>query len=289
MIRTRTLLFILLAAFLWIQAGCGGGQQPQQPTAPSEKSQVTPPPAPQETKQEPTPLEPGKPSEATETSKPKEEAKLEKPSEAKAPPKSAPIAKPKPAGPNPALLDPSLAKAKAPEQFKVKFETTKGNFVLQVTRSWAPQGADRFYNLVKIGFYNDLAFFRVIDGFMAQFGISGDPKINTKWDPATISDDPVKESNKHGTISFATAGPNTRTTQLFINFADNTMLDKSGFAPFGKVIEGMTVVDNLYKEYGEGAPRGMGPSQGLIQSQGNSYLKSHFPKLDYIKNLSVVQ
>jgi peptidyl-prolyl cis-trans isomerase A (cyclophilin A) len=187
------------------------------------------------------------------------------------------------------LLNPALAKAKAPDLFKVKFETTKGNILLQVNRSWAPLGADRFYNLVKIGYFNDVAFFRVIDGFMAQFGIHGDPKVNAQWEPARISDDPVQESNVRGAVSFATAGPNTRTTQLFINYGDNSMLDQRGFAPFARVIQGMEVVDALYKDYGEGAPRGGGPSQGLLQSQGNSYLRSQFPKLDYIKRAALVK
>jgi peptidyl-prolyl cis-trans isomerase A (cyclophilin A) len=183
-----------------------------------------------------------------------------------------------------------LAKAKAPEQFRVKFETSKGNVVLQVNRAWAPVGADRFYNLVKMGYYNDVAFFRVIDGFMAQFGIHGDPKVNEKWEPARIADDPVKESNVRGAISFATtAEPNTRTTQLFINYGKNSALDSQGFAPFAKVVEGMDVVDSLYKGYGEGEPRGSGPSQALLQSQGNSYLRAQFPKLDYIKRASLVK
>ncbi len=171
----------------------------------------------------------------------------------------------------------------------MKFETTKGDIVLEVNRAWAPRGADRFYDLVKIGYYNDVAFFRVIDEFMAQFGIHGDPKVNKKWEPARINDDPVKESNVRGAISFATAGPNTRTTQLFINYGDNSQLDQRGFAPFAKVIQGMEVVGALYKDYGEGVPRGGGPSQELMESQGNSYLRAQFPKLDYIKRASVVK
>jgi peptidyl-prolyl cis-trans isomerase A (cyclophilin A) len=212
----------------------------------------------------------------------------------KAPPKE-PVpgkaaAKPKPAGPNPALLNPSLAKEKAPDQFRVKFETTKGPFVVQVTRASAPLGADRFYNLVKMGYYNDVAFFRVVDGFMAQFGINGDPKVNEKWESANIDDDPTRESNVRGAITFAArTSPNTRTTQLFINFGDNSQLDSRGFAPFGKVVEGMNIVDQLYKGYGEGAPRGSGPRQDLAQSQGNSYLRAQFPKLDFIKRVSMVK
>jgi len=181
------------------------------------------------------------------------------------------------------LLNPSLAKEKAPAQFRVKFETTKGPFIAEVTRASAPLGADRFYNLVRMGYYNDVAFFRVIDGFMAQFGIHGDPKVNDKWKSANINDDPTRESNVRGAITFATRGPNTRTTQLFINFGDNSRLDSQGFAPFAKVVEGMTVVDQLYKGYEEGA------RQDLAQSQGNSYLRAQFPKLDFIKRVSVVK
>jgi peptidyl-prolyl cis-trans isomerase A (cyclophilin A) len=213
------------------------------------------------------------------------------PSEPTPPKEVAPekAAKPKAVEPDPALLNPSLAKAKAPGQFRVKFETTKGNFMVAVTRDTAPLGADRFYNLVRMGFYNDVAFFRVIDGFMVQFGINGDPKVNEKWKSAEIGDDPTRESNVRGAITFATRGPNSRTTQLFINFDNNSQLDSRGFAPFGKVTEGMTVVDQLYKGYGEGAPSGGGPRQDLAQSQGNRYLRAQFPKLDFIKRASVVR
>lgn len=190
-------------------------------------------------------------------------------------------------GSNPALLEPSLAREQAPEQFRVKFETTKGDFLVEVHRDWSPRGADRFYNLVKIGFYNDVAFFRVLEGFVAQFGINGNPEVNKAWRNATITDDPVKHSNTRGTLVFATGGPNTRTTQLFINYADNTNLDRSGFSPFGEVVEGMEVVNSLYAGYGEGAPRGSGPNQALIQAAGNSYLKSRFQKLDYVKSASL--
>lgn len=186
------------------------------------------------------------------------------------------------------LKDPSKANEKAPESFKVKFTTTKGDFTLEVTRAWSPLGADRFYNLVKAGFFTDIALFRVIDGFMAQFGIHGDPAVSAAWRPAQIKDDPVKQSNSRGYISYAMAGPNTRTTQFFINFADNGSLDGMGFSPFGKVVDGMDVVDGIYKGYGEGAPRGMGPDQGRIQREGNKYLKADFPKLDYIKSASLL-
>jgi peptidyl-prolyl cis-trans isomerase A (cyclophilin A) len=188
----------------------------------------------------------------------------------------------------PDFTDPAKLTEKAPDSFKVKFETTKGNFTVEVTRSLAPQGADRFYNLVRSGYFKDVAFFRVIPGFMCQFGIHGDPKVAAAWRKAQIADDPVKGSNTRGAITFATAGPNTRTTQLFINFGDNTRLDSSGFAPFGKVSEGMDVVNKINGEYGEGAPHGRGPDQNRIQSEGNSYLKKDFPNLDYIKSATVL-
>ncbi len=187
------------------------------------------------------------------------------------------------------LMDPSQHAATAPDTFKVKFETTAGDFVIQVNRAWAPNGADRFYNLVQGGWFTDVAFFRVIDGFMAQFGLHGEPRLNKVWRDARIDDDPnTGHSNTRGMVTFATAGPNTRTTQLFINFKDNGMLDRQGFTPFGEVVEGMDTVDALYKGYGEGAPRGRGPSQGLIQKSGNAYLKDKFPELTYVKGASVL-
>ena len=188
----------------------------------------------------------------------------------------------------PDFTDPDKLKEKSPESFKVKFETTKGNFTVEVTRSLSPNGADRFYNLVRSGYFKDVAFFRVIPGFMCQFGIHGDPKISAAWRKAQIPDDPVKGSNTRGSITFATGGPNTRTTQLFISFGDNSRLDSTGFSPFGKVTEGMDVVDKINGEYGEGAPRGRGPDQGRVQTEGNAYLKKDFPNLDYIKSATVV-
>lgn len=185
------------------------------------------------------------------------------------------------------LTNPASLNEKAPAVYKVKFDTSKGVFVVEVHRDWAPNGADRFYNLVKNGFYDDARFFRVISGFMVQFGISGDPKVAAVWRDANIKDDPVKESNKRGNITFATAGPNTRTTQVFINFGDNAGLDDQGFASFGKVVSGMEVVDALYAEYGEGAPRGQGPDQGLVQQRGNAYLEKSFPKLDFIRKATI--
>lgn len=187
------------------------------------------------------------------------------------------------------LADPARLTAKAPDVFKAKFDTSKGVFVIEVHRDQAPNGADRFYNLVSNGYYDDVRFFRVISGFMAQFGINGSPEVNTAWKSATIADDPVKESNTRGSVSFAMRGPDTRTTQLFINYADNTRLDSMGFAPIGKVVEGMDVVDALYSAYGEGAPRGRGPDQGRIQSEGNAYLAAEFPELDYVKSATIVK
>ncbi|KAF0126098.1 MAG: cyclophilin type peptidyl-prolyl cis-trans isomerase [Elusimicrobia bacterium] len=186
------------------------------------------------------------------------------------------------------LLNPAGLTEQAPASFKVLFNTTKGDFTLEVNRDWSPLGADRFYNLVKAGYFTDVAFFRVIGGFMAQFGIHGDPKVSAAWRGARIQDDPVKQSNKRGYVSYAMAGPNTRTTQLFISFGDNSQLDSMGFSPFGKVVSGMEIVDSLHDGYGEGAPNGRGPDQGRVQTQGNSYLKADFPKLDYIKSASLL-
>jgi peptidyl-prolyl cis-trans isomerase A (cyclophilin A) len=185
------------------------------------------------------------------------------------------------------LSDPAALNAQAPAVYKAKFDTSKGPFVIEVNRDWAPRGADRFYNLVKNGFFDNARFFRVIEGFMVQFGINGDPAIASVWRDADIKDDPVKQSNARGTITFATAGPNTRTTQVFINFADNAPLDGQGFSPFGKVVSGMEVVDSLYGGYGEGAPSGNGPDQGRLQQQGNAYLEKDFPKLDFIKTATI--
>ena len=186
---------------------------------------------------------------------------------------------------NPASPD---MQATAPDQFQVKFETTRGDFVVQVHRDWAPRGADRFYSLARSGYFDGIRFFRVLTGFVAQFGMHGDPKVGQAWFDQRIPDDPVKHGNTRGTLTFATAGPNTRTTQLFINFGNNNMLDGQGFAPFGEVVQGMGVVDSLYAGYGEGGPRGKGPDQGRIRSEGNAYLEKDFPKLDYVKKASVL-
>jgi peptidyl-prolyl cis-trans isomerase A (cyclophilin A) len=185
------------------------------------------------------------------------------------------------------LSNPASLNEQAPAVYKAKFDTSKGTFVIEVHRDWAPNGADRFYNLVKNGYFNDVRFFRVLDGFMAQFGINGEPGIAAVWRDANIKDDPVKQSNSRGTITFATGGPNTRTTQVFINFGDNAALDRQGFSPFGKVISGMDVVDSLYSGYGEGAPDGHGPQQGVVQKLGNAYLQKAFSKLDYIKTATI--
>lgn len=184
---------------------------------------------------------------------------------------------------------PALAQEQAPATYNVNFETTKGTFVVQVTRSLAPLGADRFYNLVKSGFYDNVRFFRVVSGFMVQFGINGDPAVMANWRDKPINDDKVVQGNKRGNITFAMAGPNTRTSQVFINFVDNTNLDGMGFASFGKVTSGMNVVDALNAEYGEGAPRGRGPDQSRMQREGNAYLVKEFPRLDYIKKATIAR
>ena len=171
----------------------------------------------------------------------------------------------------------------APPKYLANFSTSKGEFTIEVNRSWAPRGADRFYNLVLNGFFDEARFFRVVPGFMVQFGIPADPKVAAVWREARIPDDPVKEGNKRGNVTFATSGPNTRTSQMFINFGDNSALDSQGFAAIGRVTEGMKIVDSLHAGYGER------PDQGRIQSQGNAYLTKEFPKLDYIKTATIVE
>ena len=191
------------------------------------------------------------------------------------------------AKPNPALLDPSLATEKAPDLYRVKMETTAGNFVIEVHREWAPLGADRFYNLVKIGYFTDAAFFRVLAGFMAQAGFHGDPAVSQAWLNSRIKDDPVTKSNSQGMVTFAMGGPNTRSAQIFINYGDNSYLDNSGFAPFGQVVEGFESVSALHSGYGEGEPKGKGPAQGKVYRLGNEYLKTEFPELDYIVRAAI--
>ncbi len=186
------------------------------------------------------------------------------------------------AAPPSILLNPAAFNATAPASYIARFNTSQGMFRVEVTRAAAPLGADRFFNLVRNGYYNEVRFFRVLTGFVAQFGLHGSPSVNTAWRDQRIADDPVTQSNLRGTLTFATSGANSRTTQVFINLADNANLDSRGFAPFGRVITGMDVVDLFYADYGEGAPAGNGPSQTRIQSEGNAYLKAGFPRLDFV-------
>jgi cyclophilin family peptidyl-prolyl cis-trans isomerase len=183
---------------------------------------------------------------------------------------------------NQALLNPANLKTKAPETFQVKFETTAGEFTVKVTRAWAPLGADRFYNLAEHHFFDGAAFFRVVPNFIVQFGLGAHPEVNKVWHMASFKDDPVKESNRPGTITFATAGPNTRTTQLFINFGNNGFLDRQGFSPFGEISSGMDVVKKIYSGYGEQ------PDQHQITTKGKAYLEQNFPKMDTIKSTTIV-
>ena len=179
------------------------------------------------------------------------------------------------------LKTPSALTEQAPATYKAKFDTSKGPFVIEVHRAWAPKGADRFYNLVKNGFFDDTRFFRVVPDFMVQFGIHGDPAIQKNWANANIQDDSKNQSNKKGFVTFATRGPNTRTTQIFINYKDNGFLDSQGFTPFGQVVTGMEVVEKINNQYGEK------PNQGSIQSEGNAYLNKDFPKLDFVKKATI--
>jgi peptidyl-prolyl cis-trans isomerase A (cyclophilin A) len=182
------------------------------------------------------------------------------------------------------LTDPAKLMAKAPETFRARFDTTKGTFVIEVHRAWSPNGADRFYNLVKNGYYDGVKFFRVVPGFIVQWGIHGDPSIATTWLKANIPDDPVKESNTRGFVTYAKSNaPNTRSVQLFINLVDNTRLDAMGFAPFGKVTEGLDVVDKLYGDYGEALKN----LQGRIAEEGNAFLEKNYPQLDGIKKATI--
>ena len=181
-----------------------------------------------------------------------------------------------------AAQTPAQTAAPTPDVYRVKFETSKGDFTIEVTKAWAPLGAARFYSLVQRKFYDNARFFRVISGFMVQFGIPADPAVAAVWANRNIKDDKVTQSNLHGMVTYAMAGPNTRTTQVFINFANNASLNSQGFAPFAKVVEGMAVVDSLYSGYGES------PDQTRIQHEGNKYLQASFPKLDYIKTARIV-
>lgn len=199
---------------------------------------------------------------------------------------------PFPTSTHPAMKDPSLAKDEAPAKFTAKFDTTAGAFEVECTREWAPSGVDRFYNLVKIGFYDDVAFFRAVKGFMVQFGIHGDPEVSKHWSSANIDPDEVKQSNKRGMVTFAQAGrpagqgltASARSTQIFINYADNDRLDGMGFAPICKVSKGMDVVDKIHQGYGEAPSR----EQPILQSKGNAHLREKYPELDYIKTAKIV-
>lgn len=196
------------------------------------------------------------------------------PTQAPKPPEAAKPAEPaKPA---------ESAKAADPNVFKVKCECSNGDFVIEVHKDWAPLGAARFEQLVKEGFYDEARFFRVVPNFVVQFGLAADPQISAKWRSQRLQDDPVKQTNATGTLTFATAGANTRTTQLFINLVDNARLDGMGFAPFGKVVEGMDVVKAITAQYGEM------PQQPMIEAQGNAYLTPQFPNMDYIKKATII-
>lgn len=183
----------------------------------------------------------------------------------------------------PAMPAAAARSEEAPPVFRVRFETSKGPFVVEARRAWAPLGVDRFYQLARSGFFDNVRFFRAVSGFMVQFGVHGDPKVNKAWDALAIADDTVAQSNRRGMLTFAMGGPNTRTSQMFINLVDNTQLDGQGFAPVGQVVEGMAVIDSLYMGYGDGPPGGFGPDQGMIMQEGNAYLERQFPKLDFIR------
>jgi len=268
MIRAHFTTMIALAAVLTVpvvsaaQSGTAAPAQPKKPatTTAQPAKPATTPPAKSGTAQ------PKKPATTPATKAPA--------GTAAAPMSAAAKAK---------LKNPAALKDVAPAEFSATFDTSAGPFVVLVHRSWAPKGADRFYNMVKYGFLDNVRFFRVLPNFMVQFGINGDPTIQAPWRDANLADDPVTQSNKRGRITFATAGPNSRTTQVFINFRDNTGLDGQGFAPFGEVVSGMEAVDKINAEYREN------PDQGLIQSRGNAYLTQQFPRLDYVKKAAIVK
>jgi peptidyl-prolyl cis-trans isomerase A (cyclophilin A) len=257
----RRAMWCLVAATTLLIVGCKT-KQPESEARPAETAKVEAP--------APTPA----PTLAPADTKPAASAPAVKPAA-----KATPAAKPG------NLLKPATSNEKAPDKYEVRFKTTRGEFTLQVTRAWSPLGADRFYNLVKAHFYDNTAFFRVVPGFVVQFGISDRPAVSAAWKHTEIADDPVSQTNKRGAITFATAGPNTRTTQVFINLKDNPRLDGMGFSPFG-VVEGngMNVVEMMYEGYGDNA----GPDQDQAEKQGAPYLKKGWPKLDYIISASVV-
>jgi len=192
-----------------------------------------------------------------------------------------------PAAVNP-LLNPDRFTATAPATFQVRFETTEGEFVVQVTRDWAPRGADRFFNLVRGGFYDDTRVHRVVEGFVAQFGLNGDPWVNQVWKTRFLQDDPANWSNTRGRLTFAQGGRHTRSTELFVNLRNNPQLDDQGFAPIGAVVEGMDVVERIYAGYGDGPPRGDGPYAAMIEARGNAYLDADFPELTRIVSATLI-
>ena len=260
--------FVLAGAFAI--AGCKSNNQTAQ-NAPQEQAKPA----------EPQKIEaPAQPAASAETA-PASTAPASQPSATKSVAKGAASA-----GDTKALLTPKKLAEKAPDTYKVKFDTTRGAFTVSVNRAWSPLGADRFYNLVKHHFYDNAAFFRVVPGFVVQFGISPTPGVSAAWKHTEFKDDPVTQTNKRGSLTFATAGPNTRTTQIFINLKDNARLDGMGFSPFGTVEgNGMNIVEMMYEGYGDNA----GPDQDQIEKQGDPYLKKGWPKLDYIKSATLVQ
>lgn len=243
--RSNLTLSLGLSAALacLLLAGCSKQPEPQKEAA-AERGAAPPPPA--ETAKPPEAPKPAE--EAAKKEEPKKEEEKKEPSK---------------------------------DLYKVKFDTTKGVVIVQVHRDWAPKGADRFRELVKDHYFDGARFFRVLPGFVVQFGLAGSPALTRKWDKK-ITDDPVMQTNKPGTLVFATAGPNTRTTQLFINLGRNQSLDNQGFAPFGEVLEGMAAVTSIFSGYGEM------PDQGAITAEGNAYLSAKFPKLDYIRKATFV-
>jgi peptidyl-prolyl cis-trans isomerase A (cyclophilin A) len=255
-----------LLGAMFALSSCSSSPAPES-KAPEPAKETAKAPEPPAKPPEPPPADKQEPVKVAKAEPPKSEPKKEEPK--------------KEPGPN--LLDPSTMKARAPGVFYARFNTTKGPFVIEVHRDWAPNGADHFYNLVRGGFYNDAAFFRVIPGFMAQFGMSARPEVSRIWANSNIPDDPVKQSNTRGMVTFAqTSLPNSRSTQLFINYGNNARLDQDRFAPFGRVFEGMDIVDSIYSGYGEQ------PEQGLIQSQGKAYLDRAFPRLDRTLTATIV-
>lgn len=259
-----------LAAMTVALAGCSGRDEPSfRPARASAEDRQAEAPARGEVRVIPPPAREARPAEA--------------------PPAEAPpiVEAQAQAAPDPRLLNPSQLSERAPNVFVAELDTTAGPVRIEVHREWSPNGADRFYNLVRSGYFTDVAFFRVIDGFMAQGGIHGNPTVAAAWQRASIPDDPVVQHNTRGMVSFAMAGPGSRTTQFFINLVDNTRLDAMGFSPFGRVLD-MAPVDRFHSGYGEGAPSGRGPAQARIQREGNAYLRAEFPQLTYIRSARVV-